>query len=80
MLDIEKHLAELRQKWPSTFVARAHFDKFSGYTITGKTLANLEVEGRGPRNKFFVGGKAAYSIDDALDFLRGRIKRDGGAQ
>ena len=73
MFDIETHLDELRHKWPSNFVARSHFDKFSGGTISGKTIANLEILGQGPKGKFFVGGKAAYKIDDALDFLRSRI-------
>lgn len=78
MCDVDKHLDDLRSKWDSTIVARSHFDRFSGYTITGKTIANLESLGQGPKNKFFVGGKAAYAIDDALDFLRQRISVKGG--
>lgn len=75
----ETFLEELRAKWPSTIVSRSHFDRFSGYAISGKTIANLESEGKGPKNKFFVGGKAAYSIDDAIDFLRERISVKGDA-
>lgn len=78
MLDTDKYLDELRNTWPSTIVARSHFDRFSGYTISGKTIANLESLGQGPRNKFFIGGKAAYSVDDAIDFLRSRIGQKGG--
>ena len=74
----EKHLEALRAKWDSAIVARSHFDRFSGYAMSGKTIANLEVEGKGPKGKFFVGGKAAYSVDDALEFLRSRISVKGG--
>lgn len=77
MINAEKVLDDLRGKWNSTIVARSHFDRFSGYAITGKTLANLEAQGFGPKNKFFVGGKAAYSVDDALEFLRSRISVKG---
>ena len=77
-MDIEKRLQDLRDKWPSAWVSRSHFDRFSGYAISGKTIANLESEGKGPAGKFFVGGKAAYSIDDAIEFLRERISVKGG--
>jgi len=73
MIDTEKFLKELQDKWPSNIVARSHFDRFSGYAISPKTIANLESLGQGPKNKFFVGGKAAYSVEDAIDFLRSRI-------
>ncbi len=78
MIDTDKFLDDLRNTWPSTIVSRSHFDRFSGYTISPKTIANLESLGQGPRNKFFVGGKAAYSIDDAIEFLRSRIATKGG--
>ena len=78
MDDTEKHLESLRAKWDSAIVARSHFDRFSGYAVSGKTIANLEIEGKGPKGKFYVGGKAAYGIDDALEFLRLRIRVNGG--
>lgn len=78
MIDTDKFLDDLRSKWESTIVSRSHFDRFSGYTVSPKTIANLESLGQGPRNKFFVGSKAAYSIDDAIEFLRSRIGEKGG--
>lgn len=79
MHNVDQLLDELRNSWGSTFVARSEFARFSGGTISPKTIANLETEGKGPKGKFFVGSKAAYSIDDALDFLRSRISVKGDA-
>lgn len=78
MFDIDKHLEELRQKWPSNIVARSEFNSFTGGAISPKTIANLESEGKGPKNKHFMGNKVVYRIDDAIDFLRSRIAFKGG--
>jgi hypothetical protein len=73
--DIEEELSALAKKWPSTFVARASFKEFSGGLVSPKTLANLDAQGEGPAVRIpDSGGKVAYTLDSAIEFLRSRMK------
>ena len=68
------HVRALAQKWPSTLVARSEVGQLTGGLIHRRTLANLDSQGHGPSNRFRVGKKVCYPLEDFLSWLEGRIK------
>lgn len=44
-----------------------------GYTVSAKTLANLDAKGPGPSQKLHIGGKVAYEKDNFLTWLKDRV-------
>ena len=66
-------LEHLAKKWPSTIVARKKVEEFSGGILSGKTLANLDSLGRGPR-KIHVGRQVCYPVDDLVAWMEERSR------
>lgn len=64
--------SQLSEKWPSPLVARSEVKRFSGGLLNGRTLANLDCQGRGPRGKVVVGRRVAYTVESLVEFLRER--------
>jgi len=71
---IAPSLAQLAEKWPSTFVARGEVDRFTGGIITQKYLANLDSQGKGPTGRIRVGRKIAYPVSDFIKWLESRAE------
>lgn len=65
----------LREKWPSTFVARDRVEDFTGGLITRGTIANLDCRGEGPPRFSMGPRKVAYPVDSFIEWLRDRIQR-----
>ena len=72
-------LRKMLDKWDSAIVARSEVKRFSGGLLSGKTLANLDSQGTGPRGAFKVGAKTVYPAESLVEFLetRARPVKDG---
>jgi predicted DNA-binding transcriptional regulator AlpA len=66
----ENVLSEIRLELPP-IIARDQVYKLLGGVISGKTLANLDSDGKGPK-RIRIGRKVAYKTDDLLEWLEAR--------
>ena len=53
-------------------VARDQVERLTGGAVTRGTLARLDHEGQGPKERIRVGRKVAYSSASFMEWLRGR--------
>jgi hypothetical protein len=66
-------LSSLRDRWPSSYVAREKVGEFSGGILHSRTLANLDSMGLGPKGRIRVNGKkVAYPVDELIRWLESR--------
>jgi hypothetical protein len=70
-IDVQKMVA----KWPSHLVARSQVSKFTGFALSGKSLANLESRGESGPEKIVIGRKVAYRAEELALWLLSRGKR-----
>jgi hypothetical protein len=42
--------------------------------VSLESINNMDVSGRGPANRFYIGRKVAYPITDYLDWVCSRVK------
>jgi len=68
-----QQLDTLKDKWPSSLVARSEVMRFSGGIISGKTLANLDSQGKGPERVKIL-NKVAYPVDSLVEWLQERCQ------
>lgn len=65
-------LSKLADKWPSHYVARDKVSEFTGGMIKGRTLANLDARGLGPK-RFYIGKRrVVYGVEDLITWLEAR--------
>ena len=69
-------IEELRNELPIIFT-RETACKLLGGIFTPRTLSNFDAAGKGPRGKQHIGRKVAYSRDEFVDWLRGRLGDPG---
>ena len=69
----KRNFDEMREKWPSEYVARTEVDKFSGGLVNPRTLANYDCLGTGPAEKIRLGKKIGYTVDSLIEWLNSRI-------
>lgn len=67
------NLSSLKEKWPSSIVARVEVGNFTGGVLSEKYLANLDCQMKGPDERFKIGRKVAYPIDSLLRWLEARM-------
>lgn len=70
---IKLSLSSLKEKWPSTIVAREEFRNFTGGAMSEKYLANLDAQMKGPEGRFKIGRKVVYPVDSVLRWLEARM-------
>jgi hypothetical protein len=63
---------EMAIKWPSPIVARSQVGVFSGGFIAPGTLANLDSQGVGPKERISIGRNSGYTVKSLIEFLRER--------
>jgi hypothetical protein len=66
-------LKQLKDKWPSSVVARTDIRSFTGGLVSEKYLANLDSQGAGPEGRFKVGRKVGYPVDSLIRWLELRL-------
>mgnify|MGYP006273295583 FL=1 len=66
---IEKIIRENASKWPSTFLTRSQVPTFTAGALTSKTMANLDSQGLGPSERFKIGSKMAYPVENFTEWL-----------
>lgn len=67
-------LDEMARAWRSPVVARGKVEEFSGGVLNGRTLANLDSLGQGPKERFRMGRVVFYSVSALIDFIRERTE------
>jgi hypothetical protein len=67
--NLKKSLNELKNKWPSSIVARTDVKQFSGGALCPGTLANEDSRGTGPKGAFKIGKKKVYPVDSLIDYM-----------
>ena len=68
-------LLKLKEAWNSPIVLREDIEKFSFGLVTMRSMQVLDCRGQGIKESATINGKVAYSTDNALKWLEGRIKR-----
>jgi hypothetical protein len=58
------------QTWDRPYIPRPEVGRFSCGIIAGKTVANLETQGRGPKERVIVSGRVLYPKESFIQFLR----------
>jgi len=59
-------------KWPSPWVARTEFPKFSGGLYSERYMANLDCQGKGIEGRIRCGRKILYPTKNALIWMMSR--------
>lgn len=67
------NLAILKERWPSGIVSRGEVGRFTGGAICPRTMANIDSKGEGPPNRFKLGKKTCYFVDDLTEWLEERM-------
>jgi hypothetical protein len=68
-------LSSLKDRWPSSFVARDRVSEFSGGILHPRTMANLDALHLGPKGRIRINGKkCAYPVDELIQWLEERSK------
>ena len=71
---VQKILAELRADMEEPAILRSH-PKMKAWTGVGsRRLANLDSEGKGPRERVLIGKQVAYPRDALLEWIASRLK------
>ncbi len=68
------NLDKLKTNWKSPFVSRESLEKFSGGIINCRTMRNLDCQKKGIPNRFRIGRKIVYSVDDVIDWLKSKYE------
>jgi len=68
--------SQLREELPVAF-GRTAVDQLLPGIISSKTLANLDSQGLGPKNRYTHGRKVFYRREEFIDFLMERTTRLG---
>lgn len=67
-----KIIDQMAADWPSPIVARKKVEEFSGGAISGKTLANLDSQGKGPDGSFILCNQTVYPVSSLVKFMKDR--------
>lgn len=73
--EIEKLIESMAEKWPSDVVARKAIAKFSGGTLSPKTMANEDCNGTGPDGRFLLANQIVYPVESLTAWLKVRSAR-----
>lgn len=65
---------EMVERWPSAIVARTAIKKFTGGTISGKYMANLDALKIGCK-RVKISGRVAYPTKSLANWMRGRAEK-----
>lgn len=60
--------------WGSPIVARRQAGRFSGGSISPRTLANLDCRGLGPEGRFMVGKNVVYPTESLARWIAEQVK------
>jgi hypothetical protein len=75
----QKHFIEsLVKSWPAPFVARSETKRFTGGSLVGRTVANIEC--REPENRvpgrMVIGRKVVYPTRSFAEWIARRLLKD----
>ena len=70
---LKLNLSSMKEKWPSSIVAREEVRNFTGGAVSEKYLANLDSQMKGPEERFKIGRKVVYPVDSMLRWLEARM-------
>jgi hypothetical protein len=70
----EINFEELKDKWPSTVVARDRVEEFTGGLICRGTITNLDSRGEGPPRFYITPRKVGYPVDTFIQWLEERVR------
>lgn len=69
----EQTILEAAAKWPSEFLSREDVKVFSGNAISTGYLANLDCQGKGIADAFYIGRRLVYPKKSAVKWLIERV-------
>jgi hypothetical protein len=65
-----KSIESMAAQWPSSIVARKSIAKFSGGTLSPKTMANEDCNGTGPVGSFLLANQVVYPVESLIAWLK----------
>jgi hypothetical protein len=74
---IEETFRKLRDRWPSTWVARRKIGDFTGGIMGEGTIANLDSRGLGPPRVRIGRTIVAYPVDTLTEWLAAKMQPGG---
>ena len=65
-------LSPLKEAWKRPYVARHDVKEFSQNCFSGRTLANHDALGTGPKERVIIGRETAYPVDSLIEWIEAR--------
>lgn len=69
--------SNMGKRWPSAYVARTEFNRFTGGLYTAKYLANCDSKQIGPQGRIRAGRKILYPVESVIRWLEARAQYVG---
>ena len=70
-MDLDEIFERMHKSWFSELVSRTSVEVFSGGLLNDKTLANLAVVGKGPK-QIKIGRKIAYPKKELIEWMKAK--------
>lgn len=70
--ELKEIIALLQECWPAKIVARSQIGKLTGGLISPKTIANDDSLGCGISERFRIGNRIAYTINNVAQYMLDR--------
>ncbi|MDR2157897.1 MAG: hypothetical protein LBO02_01105 [Holosporaceae bacterium] len=67
--------AKLKKHCHAEYVCRNQLRDITGGIISGKTMAKLDIKGKGIKNRKIIGKRTIYRIDDLVQWLENNTRR-----
>ena len=61
--------SKLKKYCPSEFIFREDISRITGGILNPHTMAQLDSQGSGIKNRIMIGRRVAYKIDDVIHWL-----------
>lgn len=75
--DPDALVQKMVESWNRPFVKRSEMPDFTFGLLTRTTCSNHDFKHAGPANRLIIGGKTAYPLADAAEWVRRQIARPG---
>jgi hypothetical protein len=75
MVEIEKIIDEMAERWSSNIVARKKVSEFTGGSVSNKTMQNEDWKKTGPQGRFLLLNQVCYPKENLVIWLKDRIAK-----
>lgn len=73
MPDFKRLTKMMNEQWPFPFVLRKDSHLATGGVYSWQQLKNLDAQGKGPKDRFYIGKKVAYTRESFFKWFLERM-------